>query len=68
MYLMPDLPSKAAYKRALAKGKTIRAIQPGLGSPPPVDGVVTFEGPHYPKPHSYYGKATIKDGKVVKVV
>ena len=68
MYLRPNLKSKAAYKRAIADGQTVTAYQPGIGPPPPTNGTVTFEGPHSPEPHRFYGKATIEDGKVVKVV
>jgi hypothetical protein len=67
MYLSPNLPSKAAFKRAIKAGDTVTAFAPGLGGPPPANGTVTFEGPHYPKPHSFYGQATLKDGKVVTV-
>ncbi len=67
MYLSPNLKSKKAYKEAIASGKTVMAFQPGIGSPPPKNGTVTFEGPHYPEPHRFYGKAEIVDGKVVKV-
>lgn len=67
MYLNPNLKSKKAYKEAIAAGKRVTAFQPGVGEPPPKDGTVTFEGPHYPKPHSFYGKATLKDGVVIAV-
>ena len=67
MYLSPNLKSKKAYKEAIANGKTVTAFQPGLGPAPPKDGTVVFEGPHYPEPHRFYGKATLVDGKVVKV-
>ena len=33
-----------------------------------VDGLITVEGPHYPKPHRWYGQCTMKDGLVVKIV
>jgi hypothetical protein len=32
-----------------------------------VNGTETVEGPHYPKPHTWYAKVTMKNGVVVKV-
>ncbi len=67
-YLYPEMKSKAAYKRAIATGVVIIAEQPGpFGAGPIQDGRITFEGPHYPKPHTYYGSATVENGKVTKV-
>ena len=46
----------------------ITCFQPGLG--PDLSnftGKVYLEGPHYPKPHSWYAEAWTEDGKVVKV-
>ena len=46
----------------------IRCFNPGLG--PDLSnftGKVYLEGPHYPKPHSWYAEAELKDGIVVKV-
>lgn len=38
------------------------------GEPPtPRDGVVSVGGPHYPAPHTFYARVTLKDGEVVKV-
>jgi hypothetical protein len=38
-----------------------------IGSVPPENGLVFLEGPHYPKPHTWYAQATLKDGIVVRV-
>ena len=68
MYVSPNFKSKAALKRALAEGKTVTIFQPGpFGGSEPLNGVVTVEGPHYPAPHTWYGKVTLECGKVVKV-
>lgn len=67
MYLRPNLKSKKEFKEAIAAGKRITAFQPGIGPAPPKDGTVVFEGPHYPEPHRFYGKATLKDGVVIAV-
>ena len=49
-------------------GRAVRCYQPGLG--PDLSnftGRVTLEGPHYPKPHTWYVTAELVDGVVVKV-
>lgn len=67
-YLYPELPSKKAYKQALAEGQIITCKEnTPWGQKPQYDGSHTFEGPHYPKPHKYYGQAEVVNGKVVKV-
>lgn len=48
--------------------KAIRCYNPGLG--PDLSnftGKICLEGPHYPKPHSWYAEAELKDGIVIKV-
>ena len=67
-YLYPELKSKKAYKEAIANGETIVAADNSLFNQDYIkNGTVTFEGPHYPKPHRYYGKAVVENGKVVKI-
>lgn len=52
-----------------AAGKEVTFYQPGpFGGNAPRDGTVTLEGPHYPAPHSWYARALVKDGLVVKVI
>lgn len=50
------------------KPNEVRCYQPGLG-PDLSDytGTVYLEGPHYPKPHTWYAQAELKNGIVVKV-
>lgn len=68
MYANTNFPSKKALKDAVAAGKKIGFHQPGpFGGNEPKDGTVALEGPHYPKPHSWYATATVKDGFIVKV-
>lgn len=68
VYLFPELPSKKAYKEAIKRGETITALELSLfGWKWLKTGDVVFSGPHYPKPHRYYGKATLKDGVVISV-
>lgn len=67
-YLYPNLKSKTAFKKAIADGQSITAWEnTPWGQKPVTDGTCTFEGPHYPEPHRFYGQAQVKDGIVVKV-
>ncbi len=66
MYVDPNYPSKIAVKRALQDGKRVTCFAPGLGSVPE-NGTAPVEGPHYPKPHRWYGVVTIKDGIVTAI-
>ncbi len=62
-YTEIDYASKAALVRDHKAGKTIRVYQPG---PFPLkEGSVALEGPHYPKPHTWYATAEVKDGVIV---
>ena len=67
-YTEENFKSKKALKESVASGNDVRCFQPGLG--PDLSnftGRVSLEGPHYPKPHSWYASADLVDGKVVKV-
>ena len=67
-YLYPELPSKKAYKEAIARGEVITCREnTPWGQKPVEDGTAVFEGPHYPKPHKYYGTAHVMAGRVIKV-
>ena len=63
-YTDKNFKTKKALKEAVAKGEQIGVYNPGLGQAPP-NGSVTLEGPHYPKPHSWYASAIVKDGVIV---
>ncbi len=68
MYTTEDFKSKKALKEAVAAGKVVTVYQPGpFGGAAPTTGQVALEGPHYPKPHSWYATATIAEGRVVSV-
>lgn len=54
-------------KRRLAAGERVEVFAPGLGTPP-TNGKCSVEGPHYPKPHTWYGEVTVVNGVVTKVV
>lgn len=66
-YVDPNFKTKKALKEAIANGDDIVVYEPGLGGPVPQDGTVYLEGPHYPEPHKWYGRGTMKNGKLVKV-
>jgi len=46
----------------------VRTYQPGpFAANHPSNGTVYLEGPHYPKAHTWYAQAELKDGIVIKV-
>ena len=56
-------------KEAVAAGHFVSIFQPGgiFSGNEIRDGVTAVEGPHCPKPHTWYAQVTLKDGRVVKV-
>ncbi len=72
MYTIIDFKSKKAFKEAVAKGVKVRMYQPGGIFNPPENsptysGPATIEGPHYPKPHTWYASVMVREGIVVGV-
>lgn len=65
-YVSPNFPTKKALREALKFDKAIDVFQPGLGTVP-TNGTVYIEGPHYPKPHTWYAQGTMRDGKLIGV-
>jgi hypothetical protein len=68
-YTVQDFPSKKAAKEAIAAsgGKGIPVYQPGPFGPDVKDGTHAFEGPHYPKPHRWYGSGVVRDGMLLSL-
>lgn len=66
MYTTKDYTSKAAIKKDLAAGVKITCYAPGLGEVPE-NGTVYLEGPHYPKPHRWYGVGKMENGFLVSI-
>lgn len=65
-YVHPNFPSKKALKAAVAAGERVEVFSPGpFGCKQ--DGIESIEGPHYPKPHSWYASVEVEGGVVVKV-
>ncbi len=59
--------SKKQLKEWVAEGRKVHVFSPGpFGCK--ADGVEFLEGPHYPKPHSWYAKVLVEGGFVTKVV
>ena len=69
MYTRENFKTKKAFKEAVKNGEAVAVYQPGPFSDGSdlQDGTVSIEGPHYPKPHRWYARATVKNGIVVKV-
>lgn len=61
MYFTTNFRSKAAAKRALDAGEEVRVMRTSSFERLTA-GEHSVEGPHYPKPHTFYGTVTIEDG------
>ena len=66
-YTHTNYPSKKAFRDAFKSGATVTVYQPGPFGPDVKDGRTAIEGPHYPKPHSWYADVTVRDGVIVKI-
>jgi hypothetical protein len=69
-YTTVNYKTKKALREAVKMGQEVRVFQPNAditGAVIPKDGTVFLEGPHYPKPHTWYAEAVLKDGLIVKV-
>lgn len=69
MYTTINFKTKKALKEAVLAGQKVYVYQPNnmFGTPDPKEVSVVVEGPHYPKPHSWYASVELKDGYIVKV-
>lgn len=68
MYTVENFKTKKALREAVMAGKIVTVFQPGpFQGNEPSDGDVSVEGPHYPQPHKWYARVTLKDGVVVRV-
>jgi len=72
MYSETNFKTKKAFREAVEQGESVRIFQPGgMFNPPEASpnytGQTCVEGPHYPKPHSWYATVDVENGKVKKV-
>jgi (2Fe-2S) ferredoxin len=67
MYTDVNFKTKKALKDAVKAGRQIGVYNPGFHAGPPLNGQVSVEGPHAPKPHTWYARVTLEDGVIVKV-
>jgi hypothetical protein len=73
MYTVTDFKTKKALKEAVKRGEQVEVYQPNdmFGTTEKIKHspkeTVTLEGPHYPKPHSWYARAEVEYGIVKKV-
>jgi hypothetical protein len=66
-YVSPDYKTKKEFKQAVKDG--VRHFTYINGSPlkSTQNGQDVIEGPHYPKPHTWYAEVTVVDGRVTKI-
>ena len=68
MYTTFNFRTKKALREAVARGDVVSYYQPGpFGGNEPADGEFCCEGPHYPKPHSWYAQCVARGGAIVWV-
>lgn len=68
MYTTIDYRTKKALRDAVRAGEVVTVYQPGpFGGDAPKNGWVVLEGPHYPKPHTWYAQALLSEGQIVSV-
>lgn len=68
MYAETNFKTKKAFKQSVLDGNQETIYQPGpFGGGPIPDGKYCVEGPHNPKPHTWYATVIVKDGFVVSV-
>lgn len=66
MYCTTNFKTKKQLKGAVKAGEKIGVFSPGP-FPCPDNGKIALEGPHYPKPHTWYAQAEIVNGIITKV-
>ncbi|KKM92590.1 hypothetical protein LCGC14_1216900 [marine sediment metagenome] len=66
-YVNPDYKTKKAFKEAVKAGTEHRPYVHWRAVPYTGNGTLAIEGPHYPKPHTWYASCQVEDGVVVKV-
>ena len=70
MYTTINFKTKKALKEALLAGKKITVYQPNgdlFNKEEQTEGIVSLEGPHYPKPHRWYATGILKEGFLISI-
>lgn len=65
MYADTNYRTKKELVAAVAAGD-VSVYQPGPFGPDVRDGDGVVEGPHYPQPHRWYARVTVKGGVIPK--
>jgi hypothetical protein len=68
MYTVTNYKTKKELKYDFSQGKKIKVYQPNDMFGHPSTGDFTVEGPHYPKPHSWYARVRIVDFIITKIL
>lgn len=67
-YIDSNPKSKAQVKRDIVAGKKMRVFDPGIGLEDiPNNGYADVCGPHFPKPHRWYGRVKIENGFITSI-
>jgi len=72
MYTVENFKTKKALREAVAahlkgEGPPVEFFSNTPHVKTPKDGIICLEGPHFPKPHSWYAECIAEDGKIIKV-
>ena len=62
-YCTTNFKSKKALKEAVDKGD-VTVFAPGPFGGAVMDGLCYLEGPHFPKPHTWYAQVFVVDGRI----
>lgn len=66
-YVEPNYKTKKMLKEAVSAGVELRPYNPSGFFAPTENGRVSIEGPHYPRPHSWYADCDVVNGIITKV-
>lgn len=66
-YVSGNPATRKQLQEWIADGRKLTVYNPSGMFPVPDNGTVSVEGPHYPKPHRWYGTVTVEDGYITKL-
>lgn len=68
MYTNINFKTKKQLKEAVSSGRAVSVYNPEIdGDSEPKNGTVFLEGPHYPLARTWFAKAEIREGIIIKV-